>query len=178
MGGWGSTRWDKHQVAHTLEHSRALSMRYALLDTAGLEALGLLDWARQFMGDIHHTVRYAEDGTPIAAEVRFRVHPAFGLWDTCVLEIVTVQTAAGMRQRLWRCPQERDGEECGRLVRTLYLPDGGAGFGCRHCHKLVYWRNQIHDKNSARRGVLAHAHVQRGLARSQRAMDRLDRWRR
>ncbi|HVA91062.1 MAG TPA: hypothetical protein VNL71_14610, partial [Chloroflexota bacterium] len=109
-------------MAHTLEHSRALSMRYALLAPTGLEILGLLDWARQFIGDIHHTVHYAEDGTPIAADVKYRVHPALGLWDSCMLEIVTVETAAGLRQRLWSCPQEREGEECGRLVRTLYLP--------------------------------------------------------
>jgi hypothetical protein len=40
------------------------------------------------------------------------------------------------------CPLSVNGNECGRRVGKLYLPDGARYFGCRRCHDLVYRSSQ------------------------------------
>ena len=50
-------------------------------------------------------------------------------------------------QRYWFvCPLSVNGMECGRRVRTLYLPPSGKYFGCRYCYNLTYKSQQEHDK--------------------------------
>jgi hypothetical protein len=162
MGGHGSTRWGHHEPAHTIEQARFLPIRYVVRDLASFAALGLLPWMEDWLGGIRCSVRSDDDGTPMSADVEYRIPFA---WQTCELPIVSMVTAAGMRQYLWACPYEQDGEWCDRLVRTLYLPQDAVRFGCRHCHGLVYERDQSHDKNSDRREAIAHAHFQAFIAR-------------
>ena len=148
MGSFGSTRWRGHQAATVLEHCRSLSMRHVLYVDRG--SLGC-----RLLRDLAYRVVRDGSGEPYLLEAEYR---AGFVWVQRELEIATVVTAAGIPQRLWRCPIEaEDGTVCGRLVRVLYRPPSGMEFGCRHCHRLVYWRNQIRDKNSYRRTALIHA---------------------
>ena len=152
MGSFGSTRWKGHQAATAPEHCHGLSMPHVLyLDRVDRDSLGC-----RLLRDLAYRVVRAESGEPY------------------LLEAGTTAPASGGCSASWRsrpssprraspsgsgaAPLEaEDGTACGRLVRVLYVPAAGMEFGCRHCHRLVYRRNQIRDKNSYRRAALIRA---------------------
>ncbi len=48
--------------------------------------------------------------------------------------------------RYWfLCPLTVKGKFCGKRVGKIYLPPGGAYFGCRHCYDLTYRCQKEHD---------------------------------
>ena len=59
--------------------------------------------------------------------------------------IVTSQLRQGGLRHWLFCPGlgSDSGTPCGRRVALLHLPPGSEDFACRHCHDLVYIRQQI-----------------------------------
>lgn len=64
-----------------------------------------------------------------------------------VIQVIKVRTSRCNLggYRLWLlCPIVKNGVECGRRVRFLYLPPGFDRFGCRECLDLTYEARQRH----------------------------------
>ena len=164
MGGYGSTRWDDHTRATTVEESLALSLnplRTGLNAVANGTAArwgGTLQWSargevtaalsyfieRRGSGPIVRPVytRKRRDGERIAHDDRVRV--------------VATQSHYGGRRWWWLCPLVVNGIPCRRRVGKLYLPPDGQYFGCRHCHRLTYASSQESRKLT---GIAGHLGV-------------------
>ena len=137
-------RWTLHDKAHTVDESLSFPVRAALTYN------GAISWTRrgETAGSAAYTLEYGIDGAPVAAVLRYTITPHGGepISYRCPVAIVTRTTAAGIVQRLWRCPLVVGGVPCARTVRAIHLPPGAAHFGCRHCHRLVYASSQEHSK--------------------------------
>lgn len=164
MGGYGSTRWGGHRTAATVEEAKRLPVQDVLRHGPGVYGM---EWTRgdRPSGSIGYTVEVRDGHTRVwlsytvtsrGGEPRPHAYP---------VDVATVRTAAGLEQRLWRCPLPHNGASCGRLVRSLLLPPGGEYFGCRQCHRLTYRSRQEHDKNDGRRLDMLLARADRLLAR-------------
>ena len=144
MGGYNSTRWGSHYKAATIEVSLRLPIKDVL---AGGPGIRTMSWTRRGKpsGNIHCWV--AADMASVRLIYKCTPRDREPVDYDYSVEVVTVHTAAGIPQRLWRCPLTRNGQRCGRLVRYLASPPGSDWFGCRHCFRLVYASSQEHNKS-------------------------------
>jgi hypothetical protein len=131
-------------------------------------ATGAIGWTLggSAAGGIAYRVLTGAGGAPVAVLLDYAITPRGGESRrySYRVAVVTRRTAAGIVQRLWRCPLTAAGDvPCDRLARTLYLPPGAAYFGCRHCHRLVYRSAQTHAGNT-------HQRLQRLLAQADRLL--------
>jgi len=137
-------RWTLHNKARTVDESFSFPIRSALTYN------GAIAWTRrgETAGSAAFHLEYGPEGAPVAAELRYALTPRGGkpINYRYPVAIVTRTTAAGIVQRLWRCPLVVGGVPCARTVRAIHLPPGAAYFGCRHCHRLVYASSQERDK--------------------------------
>jgi hypothetical protein len=144
MGGYNSTRWGWHRKAATVQESKRLPVKDVL---AGGPGTRVLCWMRR--GEPSSKIGYRVQPGMTQIRLVYTATPNGGepkAYDYPV-DVVSVRTAAGMTQQLWRCPLTVNGVACGRLVRYLALPPGSDYFGCRHCHRLVYASSQEHNKS-------------------------------
>jgi hypothetical protein len=153
MGGIGSTRWRGHIKAQTVEGSCPLSVRMIWRQGGEIRwEAGLRQVAASY------TVRRAGD-VVTEVDLRYTIKGQGAIREHHqALEVIERTTAAGIRQRLWRCPW------CNRPVRCFYLPASAGTFACRHCHRLVYVSSQQHDKNAHRRLEITRAYIDRQFA--------------
>jgi len=62
------------------------------------------------------------------------------------IELTTTRSTFGGLRWWFICGQTGHGTPCRRRVRTLYLPPGERGFGCRVCYQLTYRSQQESHK--------------------------------
>ena len=138
------SRWAHHDKAYTVDQSFSFPIKSAFAYN------GAISWTSRgrTLGSASYHLEYGPDGAPVAAVLRYALTPPGGgpINYRYPVAIVTRTTAAGIVQRLWRCPLIVGGVPCPRTVRAIYLPPGAAYFGCRHCHRLVYASSQEHSK--------------------------------
>jgi hypothetical protein len=72
-------------------------------------------------------------------------YPAAVRVPECIIRLTPTRPNLGGLRFWFRCPIRRNGKECGRRVRKLYLPPGAKIFGCRCCYNLTYRSAQTHD---------------------------------
>jgi hypothetical protein len=144
MGGYNSTRWGWHDKAATVEASLRLPIKDVLAGGPGSRSMY---WTRRDKpaGNIRYCV--TADMTRVRLMYRCTPRDREPVDYDYMVEVVTVRTAAGITQRLWRCPLTLNGRRCGQLVRYIASPPGSDYFGCRHCHRLVYTNSQEHNKS-------------------------------
>jgi len=117
MGGYGSTRWRKHEPAKLVECAFAVRVR-DVLPHAPSKSEGVYKFK------LTCPITFAN-----CKPAQYTYHG----------KLVVFRTAAGTIQRLFRC-------QCGRRIRAVYLPSPTHEFACRHCHHLVYVSAQRHNK--------------------------------
>ena len=68
--------------------------------------------------------------------------------DYSVQEVLMIAQPCHYGGKRWWfiCPLSKDGIDCRKKVKKLYLIRGE--FGCRHCHGLTYASAQMHDKRT------------------------------
>jgi hypothetical protein len=165
VGGYNSTRWGSHYKAATVEASLRLPIKDVLAGGPGSRSMY---WTRRDKpaGNINYIL--AADMSRVRLIYRCTPRDREPVDYDYMVEVVTVRTAAGITQRLWRCPLTVNGRRCSRLVRYIASPAGCDYFGCRHCHRLAYASSQDHNKSfdsyaALLRGDMAgfHRHLHR-----------------
>lgn len=163
MGGYGSTRWDWHTKATTVEDCLQLDANRWMRE-------GIIKWDTWKRG-LWCWYRGDEWVSTIGYEVdtRDRARPWVRLYYTstesgakCDYRIPLQTTAVYFGGHRWwyTCP----GQGCWRRVGKLYLPPGGLYFGCRHCYKLTYTSCQESHKYDS---LFAGIGAQMGLSGAQ-----------
>jgi hypothetical protein len=151
MGGLGSTRWDSHCKATTVEECRSIDagrwVREGIIKP-GAWVSGSWAWFR----DAARTEQTSSIGYEVNAQADppwLRLHYRFtDTQDTLDYRVRLTTTRPPWRGVRWWfiCPLAKNDVACGRRVGKLYLPPAGRYFGCRHCHDLTYTSCQQHDK--------------------------------
>lgn len=133
MGGCGSTRWNLHTKALTVEDCWPLSV-FSLQE--GLDYgpgwHGGVYWTDRGepSGSLAYTTeRFGDDGLA----VRLRYHIGEDEYDYLV-PVTTTPVYFGGHRWWFFCPNRN----CGRRVYRLYRPPGGRYFLCRDCYGLTY----------------------------------------
>ncbi len=130
MGNFGSGKWSNILTRKTaVEQCRVLSMKQLRL--GGLFGVGgsvTVDW-RDVTGLVVASAVVRLDGDGVIVKCG-------GLEYTIGIER-TFCRFGGVRY-YFLCPAVKDGVYCGGRVTKLFLPPGGAVFGCRECYDLTY----------------------------------------
>lgn len=148
MGGYGSTRWDFHNKATTVEDCRVLDIFNMTRKEAVLPSVhrfGVWAWYRgdKQVSKIGYEVKTGETAGWL------RLHYTFTERKEDMDYHVILQTTPchyGGCRWWFLCPLSKNGRSCLRRVAKLYLPPGGIYFGCRHCYELTYTSCQESDK--------------------------------
>lgn len=145
MGGLGSGKW------HRFDTKRRVEDTLILATTAIREGLNLVtNGANGYQGIVSWSV-----GERVTNRMSFRIVPGLGspvvrftytttranstqsTYEYAVQTTFTLPSFGG-RRWWWLCPLSLGGARCGRRVAKLYMPNGAAYFGCRHCYDLTY----------------------------------------
>ena len=150
MGGYGSTRWDSHTRATTVEESLVLSLKplrtglNAVADGRAARWRGTLQWSAR--GAVTATSAYVIERSSSRPIVRlvYTLTRRDGerIAHDDPVRVVATQPHYGGRRWWWICPLGANGIPCHRRVGKLYLTPGGRSFGCRHCHRLTSTSSQ------------------------------------
>ncbi len=146
MGGIGSSRWELHRKATTVEDCRVLDLGLLARQHAFVPWYqGNLRWTSgdRELASIGFFIRPAEHGGLIL-ELRYRLSATAE--DVAIpVRIESTRPHFGGVRWWGRCPLILDGRNCHRRIGKLYLPPWGRYFGCRHCYRLAYRSAQEHD---------------------------------
>jgi hypothetical protein len=80
----------------------------------------------------------------IDPEVAIEYPPSVRLPE-CIIRLTPTRPHLGGLRFWFCCPVRKNGKECGRRVRKLFLPPGAQTLGCRSCYNLTYRSAQTHD---------------------------------
>lgn len=160
MGGYGSSRWQWHSKADTVEDSWALSVfRMTQEGVIKPEAhqSGVWSWHNRLTGEktaaLDYEVRTVERNGWLRLCYTITSWRGEKAQYDYHLRLQTTTPHFGGLRWWFTCPLSVNGHSCGRRVGKLYLPPGGRYYGCRHCHGLTYHSCQESDKRvSALRG--------------------------
>jgi hypothetical protein len=151
MGGWGSTRWGRHNKKTTVEECRQLDVsRWVREGIVTWDTWRQGSWCWTYGDGSTSTISYEVD-TRDPARPWARLHYDFPMvegrpsYDYRV-ELQTTRPHFGGHRWWFTCALSANGVYCGRRVRKLYLPPGERYFGCRHCYDLTYTSCQESDK--------------------------------
>jgi len=151
MGGYGSTRWNKHTRKTRVEECRALDVRDFTRVHAfrGYRAFGTAEFPLRFGEQepfrVHFTIEPFKDGGH-GLILRYVVTRKDSREEVVVPVLMQKTYPYFGGVRWWfTCPCTVKCKICNRRVRKLYLPPGARYFCCRHCHDLTYRSVQEHD---------------------------------
>jgi hypothetical protein len=145
MGGYGSGRRSTRKL--TVEECCALDVSL-FASPLVWHASGYVWWKNQ-AGEITRSVGYSSEHR-VNGSVAMRLLYTVGD-DERQRQIEEPILFSGTKPffggtRWWFvCPLAINGKPCERRVRKLYLPLGGAYFGCRACYSLTYESVRTHD---------------------------------
>lgn len=150
MGGYGSTRWERHTKKHTVDNSFKISItsimkaipKRALADRTNHGAQ--LVWYRgaRREGDIYFYLIWKDDNPRLYLQYSVNKQPT-----QYPVKLETTECNFGGRRYWFTCPA------CDNRVGCLYLSPTATRFYCRKCHDLTYESAQTaHDSD---RGTLA-----------------------
>lgn len=153
MGGYGSTRWNRHAKKSVVEDCRILSIfalrREGILEQ-GATSEGILAWRNAYNGKMAASFGY--ELNTLGHNSYLRVHYTVTRWngrkEDFDYKVQLIQTNCNFGGARWwfTCPLSTDARECSKRVAKLYLPPSGRYFGCRHCYDLSYRSSQESDK--------------------------------
>jgi hypothetical protein len=152
MGGFGSTRWDGHTKAATVEECRSLDVNHwarAGVLKAGVWHMGSWVWWRdaerkQQTASLGYEVNTLDPASPWL-RLRYTLTRTQEHLDY-LIRLQTTRPRFGGIRWWFTCPLVVNSVPCDRRVAKVYLPLGGRYYGCRHCHGLTYTSCQEHDK--------------------------------
>ena len=148
MGGVGSGRWGRRSTDRKLTDTCVqLSMLHLAKEGAlvpGRYSTFILDCPFRNLGIVFFVLDL--DLTPRTYGKCSVAHIATDRSATRYysVPIITTSPQWGGLRYWFCCPLPRNGSVCGRRVGKLYLPPGGAYFGCRQCYQLAY-QSQMHQ---------------------------------
>jgi hypothetical protein len=138
MGGHGSGRWGAYSKNHTVEDCLTLNVdKLVRLFRAGCQSSGNLIWTVKSTGEEVSTCGY--EFNTIERRLRL-IYTISGTREQLNyrINLTTTKPRYGSVRWWMVCPLVKDGRECSRRVRRLYLPPAGKFFGCRQCYNLTY----------------------------------------
>ncbi len=129
MGGFGSGKWSNILTRRAaVEQCRVLSIKQLRL--GGLFGYGsvTVDWW-DVAGRVVASAVVRLDGDGVIVECGSMEYK---------ISIERMACRFGGVRYWFLCPAVKDGVYCGGRATKLFLPPGGAVFGCRECYDLTY----------------------------------------
>jgi hypothetical protein len=150
MGGFGSTRWDAHTKANTVEDCRSLDIGQWVREGTirpGYHLSGSWKWSDARTGETTSVMGYESNALdPAAAWLRlYYTFTRTGESFDYRVRLQTTRPRYGGLRWWFTCPLVVNGRACERRVGKLYLPPGCRYYGCRVCYRLSYTSCQEHD---------------------------------